>query len=82
MLTLPDDIHLPDPRGLVPEMVTIHQRHPHLNLMNLEVAAAARLLTARVFLSARAAEGVLPEVLTAEKISWRVIAVAMPRGSR
>ena len=73
MLRLPDDVRLPDPRLLVPEMVTVHQRHPHLNLMNLEATAAARVLDARVLLSPRAAAGILPEVLTAENISWRVI---------
>ena len=75
MLTLPDDVLLADPRLLVPEMVTVHQRHPQLNLMNLEAAAAARVLDARVLLSARAAEGLLPEVLTAEKVSWRVVEI-------
>ena len=75
MLTLPDDVLLPDPRLLVPEMVAVHQRHPHLNLMNLEATAAARLLEARVLLSERAAAGILPEVLTLERIPWRIVEI-------
>lgn len=72
---LPDDVALPDPRLLVPEMAAMHQRHPELNLLNIEAAAAASLLGARVLLSMRAAEGLLPDVLTAERISWRVIEI-------
>lgn len=75
MLSLPDDIDLPDPRLLVPEMAAMHQRHPELNLLNVEAAAAARLFDARVLLSPRAAEGVLPEVLTLEGVTWRVVDV-------
>lgn len=73
MLVLPEDIMLPDPRSLVPAMVTMHQRHPQLNIMNLEAAAAASLLEARVLLSARASEGVLPQVLDAEGLPWKAI---------
>jgi hypothetical protein len=61
MLSLPEDIELPDPRELVPAMVTMHQRHPLLNVMNVEAAAAAGLLGAQVLLSARGADGILPE---------------------
>lgn len=75
MLSLPGDITLPDPRVLVPEMVDVHQRHPHLRLMNLEAVAAATVLGARVLLSERAAAGVLPQVLDAEGISWRIVAI-------
>ena len=75
MLVLPDDITLPDPRVLVPEMVTIHQRHPELNLMNVEAVAAAGVFEARVLLSSRAAEGILPHVLDAEGLAWKVIEV-------
>jgi len=75
MLSLPDDVALPDPRLLVPEMVAMHQRHAQLNLMNLEAAAAARLLDARVLLSPRAAEGVLPHVLRAEGLAWKVVKI-------
>ena len=75
MLALPDDVALPDPRRLVPEMVAMHQRHPQLNVMNVEAAAAATMLDARMLLSARAAEGILPAVLDAEAIRWRVVSV-------
>jgi hypothetical protein len=73
ILALPDDIGLPDARLLVPLMVDIHQRHPHLNLMNLEAAATARLLAAQVLLSPPAADGVLPPALDAEHLPWAVI---------
>ena len=69
---------LPDPRVLVPEMVTVHQRHPQLNLMNLEAVAAAHVLNGRVLLSERAAEGILPEVLTLERVTWRIVGIGAP----
>jgi hypothetical protein len=75
MLVLPQDIALPDPRLLVPEMVRMHQRHSQLNVMNLEAVAAASLAEARVLLSLRASEGVLPQVLDAEGLVWKVVAV-------
>lgn len=75
MLVLPDHIELPDPRLLVPEMVRLHQRHSQLNVMNVEAVAAASLLEARVLLSTRASEGVLPLVLDAEGLGWRVVTV-------
>jgi hypothetical protein len=75
MLVLPDDIGLPDPRLLVPEMARMHQRHPQLNVMNLEALGTASLLRARVLLSPRASEGVLPLALEAERLTWRVVAV-------
>jgi hypothetical protein len=75
MLALPDDIDLPDPRTVVPEMVRLHQRHPQLNVMNLEAVAAARLLEARVLLSSRASEGVLPQVLGAERLAWKTVSI-------
>jgi len=70
ILQLPDRFGLPDPRPLVPVMVDIAGRHPRLNLMNLEAAAAARHLSARVLLSPPAAAGVLAPVLDAEGIPW------------
>jgi hypothetical protein len=73
LLQLPEEVGLPDTRVLVPEMVRVHRRHNHLNLLNLEAAAAAIILAARVFLSPRAAEGILPGVLDAEGITWRVV---------
>lgn len=70
MLGLPDHIELPDPRRVVPEMVAVHRRHPQLNLLNLEAAAAARSLAAGVALSPAAADGVLPAILDEEAIDW------------
>ncbi len=75
MLRLPDDIALPDPRELVPEIVAMHERHSQLNIMNVEAAAAAKLLAARVLLSPRGADGILATVLDAERISWRVVTI-------
>jgi hypothetical protein len=72
MLQLPEDVGLPDPRPLVPTMVDVAQRHPRLNVMNIEATAAALLLDARVLLSPPAAEGVLVPVLDAEGIRWDV----------
>jgi len=82
MFQLPDDVRLPDPRLLVPEMTTVHQRHPQLNLMNLEAVAAAHVLNARVLLSERAAEGIHPEVLTLEQIAWRIVEIGVPGTNR
>ena len=73
MLYLPDDIMLPDPRSLVPAMVRIHRRQPHLNLLNLEATAAAVLFDARALLSPRAAQGVLPAALDAEDVLWETV---------
>lgn len=73
MLHLPDNIALPDPRQLVPEMVAVQRRHPQLNVMNIEAAAAARLLATRVALSTPAARGVLARVLDDEHINWDII---------
>ena len=70
MLRLPEDIGLPDPRDLVPAMAEVARRHPRVNLMNVEAAAAGRLLGARVRLSAQAAQGLLPSVLDAEGVPW------------
>ncbi|HZJ27350.1 MAG TPA: hypothetical protein VFF40_10140 [Acidimicrobiia bacterium] len=75
MLSLPADIALADPRLLVPEMVAMHQRHPQLDIMNLEALGAASLLDARVLLSERAADGALPGPLSAEGLAWRVIKI-------
>jgi hypothetical protein len=75
MLVLPDDIALPHPRLLVPEMVTIHRRHPELNVLNVEAVGAASVLKARVLLSSRASGGILPQVLDAEGLAWKVIKI-------
>ena len=60
LLELRDDIALPDPRVTVPAMAQLSRRHPRLNLLNLEAAAA----------------GVLPEVLASERLHWRTIEIA------
>ena len=73
MLELPEDIGLPDPRMLVPEMAAVHQRHPRLNLLNLEAVSAARLLGATVALSAGSAAGILPALLEAESVPVKVV---------
>jgi hypothetical protein len=73
IIELPEDVTLPDPRPLVPEMVRVHRRHTMLNLLNLEAVASARLLGARVLLSRPSAEGVLPGILDAEGIRWDAI---------
>lgn len=73
LLALPDEIGLPDPRPLVPEMAQVALRHPQLNLMNVEAVAAARVLEATVWLSPPAGAGVLPEVLATEGVPWRVV---------
>lgn len=73
LLALPDEIELPDPRGLVPLMVDVHRRHHRLNVLNVEVVAAARLLDAQVALSPGSSRGVLPRVLDAEGVAWREV---------
>ena len=72
MLQLPDEVALPAPRDLVPNMVAVSGRHAQLNLMNVEATAAAQTLDARVLLSPAAAQGVLPAVLDLEGIRWDV----------
>ena len=73
LLVLRDDIDLPDPRATVPVMAELSERHPRLNLLNLEAAASARVMEAAVLLSSQAAKGVLPTVLDAEGISWDIV---------
>lgn len=75
LLDLRPDIGLPDSRSTVPAMVDVAGRHPRLNLLNLEAVAVARLLSATIWLSEQAAEGVLPPVLHAERISWRTVPI-------
>ena len=72
LLELDDDVELPDPRNTVPVMAQVAQRHPQLNLLNLEATAAALVLEATVVLSAKAATGILPGVLGKERIPWRI----------
>lgn len=73
LLVLRDDIDLPDPRATVPAMAELAERHPRLNLLNLEAAASARVMDATVLLSSQAAKGVLPTVLDAEGIGWETV---------
>lgn len=73
LLRLPDHISLPEPRRTVPAMVDLARRHPKLNLLNLEAAAAARSLDATIWLSPEGAAGVLPPVLEAEGIVWTTV---------
>lgn len=70
LLTLPETIGLPDPRATVPTMAKLAERHPKLNLLNLEAVATAVVEHAQVALSPRAASGVLPEILTTASVSW------------
>lgn len=73
LLELRADIGLPESRTTVPAMVDVAERHPRLNLLNLEAVAAARVLQGTVWLSDRASEGVLPPVLDAEGLGWKVV---------
>ena len=75
LLALPEAIGLPDPRSTVPVMAELSERHPRLNLLNLEAVAAGLLLEATVLLSTEASRGVLPDVLDAENITWRVVEI-------
>ena len=76
LLLLPDTIGLPEPRATVPVMAELSERHPRLNLLNLEAAAAGLVLNATMLLSIEASRGVLPEILDAEKIKWRAVEIA------
>jgi hypothetical protein len=75
LLELRSDILLPDPRPTVPRMARIAKRHPRLNLLNLEAVAVGQLLAGTLWLSAEAAEGVLPAVLDQEHVAWRTITI-------
>jgi hypothetical protein len=73
MLVLPEAIGLPQPRLIVPVMVEVQRRHPHLNVLNTEAAAAALLLDARMVLSPPTAHGQLGSVLSAENIEFETV---------
>ena len=75
LLSLPETIGLPDPRSTVPVMAELSERHPRLNLLNLEAAATGLLLDATMLLSIETARGVLPEILNAENIRWRTVEI-------
>jgi hypothetical protein len=73
MLTLPDDVGLPDSRQLVPAMVSVHRRHPILSVLNTEAAAAALMLGAKMVLSPPTASGQLATVLPIEGITFQTV---------
>lgn len=75
LLLLPDTIALPEPRSTVPVMAELSERHPRLDLLNLEAAAAGLVLDATVLLSVEASRGVLPGVLDAESVRWRTLEI-------
>jgi hypothetical protein len=56
-------------------MAELSERHPRLNLLNLEAVATGLVLKATVLLSVEASRGVLPEVLDAENIKWRTVEI-------
>ncbi len=76
LLVLPDAIGFPDPRSTVPLMAELSERHPRLNLLNLEATAMGLALNATVLLSVEAARGVLPAILDDEGIQWRTVELA------
>jgi hypothetical protein len=73
MLTLPDDVGLPDPRQMVPLMVGVQRRHPNLNVLNTEAVAAALLLGATMVLGPATAGGQLEAVLPVEGVPFRTV---------
>ncbi len=75
LLHLREDIGLPEPRRSVSTMASVAGRHPRLNLLNIEAAAAAIDTADVVWLSPKANEGLLPGVLDAEGVPHRVIRV-------
>jgi hypothetical protein len=72
LLSLPEQLLVADARRVVPAMADVAVRHPRLNLLNVEVTAAALVHRAEVWLSPPSAEGVLPDVLESERIPWKV----------
>ena len=75
LLLLPDTIALPNPRSTVPVMAELSERHPRLNLLNLEAAATGLVLDATMLLSIEAARGILPGILELENIKWRTVEI-------
>jgi len=78
LLELRADILLPDSRQTVPRMARIADRHPRLNLLNLEAVALGQLLVGTLWLSPEATRGVLPAVLDHEQVAWRTVEIPMP----
>jgi hypothetical protein len=56
-------------------MAELSERHPRLNLLNLEAVASGLVLNATMLLSNETARGVLPEMLGAENIKWRTVEI-------
>ena len=54
-------------------MVDVQRRHPTLNVLNTEAAAAALLLRAKMVLSPATAGGQLEAVLRAENIPFQTV---------
>lgn len=54
-------------------MAELSERHPKLNLLNLEATAAGLTLDATLLLSVEATRIVLPDALEPERITWRVV---------
>lgn len=73
MLTLPDNVGLPDPRQLVPVMVNVYSRHPNLGILNAEATAAALMLEAKMVVSRPTANGQLGSVLPDEGIAFQTV---------
>jgi hypothetical protein len=73
LLALPEEVALPDPRQTVPTMARLAQRHPKLNLMNLEAAAVGLADGVQLWISEPASRGVLPDVLATELVDFRVV---------
>jgi hypothetical protein len=75
LLVLPETISLVDPRLTVPVMAQLSERHPRLNVLNLEAAACGLVLSATMLLSIEVARGVLPQILDAENVTWRAVMI-------
>jgi len=76
LLELPADVQLPDTRVTVTTMTELTERHPKLNVMNLEAVAFALHSGNPVALSPPAANGILPPVLDAEHVTWKQVTLA------
>jgi len=76
LLELPEDVQLPNPRLTIARMAELTERHPKLNVMNLEAVAFALISGNSVALSPPAARGVLPAVLDAEHVRWKQVTLA------
>ena len=73
MLVLPAEVRLPEPRAIVPMMVDVQRRHPHLNVLSTEAAAAALVLRATMVITRATVEGQLGAVLHAEGVDFDIV---------